>query len=428
MDIRIGVVGFGTIGSGVVDLVAKNSKVIFEKTGINLIIHAVADLDFSSDRGVNLDGIKKYTDGIELVNDSDIDIVIELVGGIDYPLKLVKESLKKSRHIVSANKALFAKSGPEIYTLAAEKGLAVGIEASVAGGIPIIKSIKEALVGNNIQEIRGIINGTSNYIMTKMTEEGKTFDEALKKAQELGLAEADPTLDVNGGDASHKIAILAALAFNTPVLMSNVYVEGIDRINLNDVKYAEELGYVVKLIAIAKDRGKDGIEARVHPMLVPMDNQLAGIRNEFNAVFVRSDYLGDAMFTGRGAGSFPTASAVVADIVDIGIKMRDHVKIAPFISPGSKERNFIPFGDTQNRYYLHFTTADKLGVLSKITGILGDHRISIASVIQKESDDQSSVPLLMMTHEAKERDIVSAVDQINSMTEISKKTVIIRAL
>jgi len=427
MKINIGIAGFGTIGSGVVSLIQKNSEIIQDKTGIELIVAAVADVDFSTDRGVSLEGIKKYDDGMKLTEDENIDIVVELVGGVDFPRKLIMAALDKGKHAVSANKALFAKAGHEIYLHSAEKGLALGIEASVAGGIPIIKAIKESLVGNRILEIRGIINGTSNYILTKMTEEGYSFEEALKKAQEKGLAEADPSLDINGGDAAHKIAILTSLAFNTPVNIDEVYKEGIDNIDVKDVRYADELGYVIKLIAIAKDRGDEGVESRVHPMLVPKEAQLASIRNEFNAVFVKSDYLGGAMFTGRGAGSFPTASAVVADLVDIAIKIRDHVSIAPF-HRHAKARKIIPFGNTVNRYYLRFNSVDEPGMLAKITGVLGQHSISIASVIQKEMEDESSVPVVMLTHEAKEDNVLSAIEEINKFKEIKKPSVFMRAL
>lgn len=427
MQIKVGIAGFGTIGSGVVHLLAANNKAINEKTGLDIRVTAVADVDFSQDRGVSLDGIKKYNDGLELVKDSDVDIVVELVGGVDFPYRLIKAALENGKHVVTANKALLAKEGKELYRLAAEKELAIGIEASVAGGIPIIKTIREALAGNRIEEIRGIINGTCNYILTKMDEEGLTFEDALQSAQELGFAEADPTLDITGGDASHKIAILASLAFNTPVELADVYTEGIDRVSGQDVQIAGELGYVVKLVAVARDRGEKGIEARVHPLLLPFGDQLAMIRNEFNAVFLRSDYLGDAMLTGKGAGSFPTASAVVGDIVDISRRLKDDARIAPFFA-SYQERPVVPFGETENRYYLHIKTKDEPGILSQISGFLGDNGISIASVIQKEADEDEAVPLVMLTHIAKEDNLRSAVRHIDALPEVLKPTVVLRAL
>ena len=327
MDIRIGIAGLGTIGSGVVELIRENALVIREKTGVSLSVVAIAEPAIDSRPDFDRAGIRIYKDGMDLVSDPAVDILVELVGGVAFPKKLVLAALENGKHVVTANKALLAKEGQEIYQTAARKQLALGIEASVAGGIPVIKTIREALVGNRILEIRGIINGTCNYILTRMAEHGLSFAAALAEAQARGFAEADPTLDITGGDAAHKIAILAALAFNTPVDMADVHVEGIDRIDTNDIRYARELGYVVKLIGIARERGDAGIEARVHPTLVPVDDQLASIRNEFNAVFLRCDFLGDGMLTGKGAGSRPTASAVVGDIVDIALAMRDHNKI-----------------------------------------------------------------------------------------------------
>lgn len=427
MRINVGIAGFGTIGSGVVHLLNANGKAIQEKTGLDIRVSAVADVDFSVDRGVSLEGITKYNDGMELVKDKSVDIVVELVGGVEFPFRLIKAALENGKHVVTANKALLAKQGKELYRIAAERELAVGIEASVAGGIPIIKTIREALAGNRIQEIRGIINGTCNYILTKMDEDGLAFEEALASAQQLGFAEADPTLDITGGDAAHKIAILASLAFNTPVELAEVHTEGIDNISAQDVEIARELGYVIKLVGVARDRGDAGIEARVHPLLLPFEDQLASIRNEFNAVFLRSDYLGDAMLTGKGAGSFPTASAVVGDLVDISRRLRDDSRIAPFFA-SYQERPMVPFGDTENRYYLHISTKDEPGILSRISGFLGERGISIASMIQREADEAEAVPLVMLTHTAKESSIREAVALIDALPEAVKPTVIMRAL
>jgi len=427
MKVRVGVAGLGTIGTGVVHLLQNNGSIITGKSKVALEVAAVADLDLERQRDIDLGGIKKYNDALDMAEDQEIDVLVELVGGVDFPLKLVRKALENGKHVVTANKALIAKAGQEIYALAAEKGLALGIEASVAGGIPIIKAIRESLAGNRVQEIRGIINGTSNYILTRMGEEGMSFESALAKAQELGFAEAESSLDVNGGDAAHKIAILAALAFNTPVDLSAVPVEGIESLELQDIIYASELGYIVKLIGIARDRGELGVEARVHPMLVPETDQLAGIRNEFNAVFIRSDYLGDAMFTGRGAGAFPTASAVVGDLADIGVKMRDHVRIGPFFS-SDEVRPFVAFGETVNKYYLRFHTVDEAGILSQIAGTLGKRDISIASVIQKESAAEGGVPVVMITHEAREADIREALKEIEAFPFIKGQTVFMRAL
>ena len=426
MEVRIGIAGLGTIGAGVVELLRANSGMIREKTGISLRVTAVAEPAIDDKKDIDLTGIRTYRDGMDLVNDADVDVVVELVGGVNFPKKLITAALENGKHIVTANKALLAKEGLSIYALSAAKKLGLGIEASVAGGIPIIKTIREALVGNGILEIRGIINGTCNFILTRMAEDGLSFADALAQAQALGFAEADPTLDITGGDAAHKIAILAALAFNTPVDMADVHVEGIDKVDTNDIRYARELGYTVKLIGIARDRGEAGIEARVHPTLVPVDNQLASIRNEFNAVFLRSDFLGDSMLTGKGAGARPTASAVVGDLVDIALAMRDHKEIPPFFA-SARKRPVVPFGRTENRYYMHFTTADRPGIMSRITGILGENRISIASMIQKESLDETSVPVVMVSHAAVEEDLARAIAAIDRLPEIKRPTVVIRA-
>ncbi|HOG65309.1 MAG TPA: homoserine dehydrogenase [Spirochaetota bacterium] len=427
MDIRIGIAGLGTIGSGVVELVRANSTVIREKTGISLRVAAIADPAIDSRPDFDRSGIRICKDGMDLVTDPEIDIIVELVGGVAFPKKLVLAALENGKHVVTANKALLAKEGQEIYKTAAANRLALGIEASVAGGIPVIKTIRESLVGNRILEIRGIINGTCNYILTRMAEHGLGFADALAEAQSRGFAEADPTLDITGGDAAHKIAILAALAFNTPVDMADVHIEGIDRIDTNDIRYARELGYVVKLIGIARDRGAEGIEARVHPTLVPVDDQLASIRNEFNAVFLRCDFLGDGMLTGKGAGSRPTASAVVGDIVDIALAMRDHESMPPFFA-SERSRPVVPFGRTENRYYMHFSTVDKPGIMSRITGILGENNISIASMIQKEAGSEEAVPVVMISHTAVEENMARAIKAIDALPEVRKPTVVIRAL
>lgn len=427
MDIRIGIAGLGTIGSGVVELIRENALVIREKTGVSLSVVAIAEPAIDSRPDFDRTGIRIYKDGMDLVSDPAVDILVELVGGVAFPKKLVLAALENGKHVVTANKALLAKEGQEIYQTAARKQLALGIEASVAGGIPVIKTIREALVGNRILEIRGIINGTCNYILTRMAEHGLSFAAALAEAQARGFAEADPTLDITGGDAAHKIAILAALAFNTPVDMADVHVEGIDRIDTNDIRYARELGYVVKLIGIARERGDAGIEARVHPTLVPVDDQLASIRNEFNAVFLRCDFLGDGMLTGKGAGSRPTASAVVGDIVDIALAMRDHNTMPPFFS-SARKRPLVPFGRTENRYYMHFSTVDKPGIMSRITGILGENNISIASMIQKEAGSEEAVPVVMISHTAVEENMARAIAAIDALPEVRKPTVVIRAL
>jgi len=428
MKLNIGVAGFGTIGSGVVKLLKENGNLIKEKIGAELNLYGIADLDFTTDRGVDISGIKQYDDAMVMAEDPEIDIFVELIGGIDFPKKVIIAALKNGKHVVTANKAMLAEKGCEIYQTAEENGVDIGIEASVGGGIPIIKAIKSSLVGNKITEVAAIINGTCNYILTKMSEEGMAFDDALKKAQELGFAEADPELDISGGDAAHKIAIIASIIYNTKVNYEDIYVDGITDISKTDVLYAAELGYNLKLLAIAKDKGDAGFEARVHPTLVMADDQLSGIRNEYNAVKVTGDYLGEAMLTGKGAGSAPTASAVVGDLIDVALKLHDDGSILPFFI-GQKERRLVPIGETENRYYLNFSTSDKPGILSRISGVLGDKGISIASLIQREAEkDEEFVHLIVLTHHAKEEFLRNAVNEIDKMEEVLQKTVVIRAL
>lgn len=428
MKLNIGVAGFGTIGSGVVKLLKENGSLIAGKIGVELNLYGIADLDFSADRGVDISGIKQYDDAMKMAEDPDIDIFVELIGGIDFPKKVIIAALKNGKHVVTANKAMLAEKGCEIYKAAEENSVDIGIEASVGGGIPIIKAIKSSLVGNKITEVAAIINGTCNYILTKMSEEGMAFDDALKKAQELGFAEADPELDISGGDAAHKIAIIASIIYNTKVNYDDIYVEGITDISKSDVLYAADLGYNLKLLAIAKDKGTAGFEARVHPTLVLADDQLSAIRNEYNAVKITGDYLGVAMLTGKGAGSAPTASAVVGDLIDIALKLHGEGSILPFFV-GQKERRLVPIEDTENRYYLNFSTLDKPGILAKISGILGDRGISIASLIQREAEkDEEFVHLIILTHHAKEEFLRAAVAEIDKIDDILKKTVVIRAI
>ena len=428
MEVKIGIAGLGTVGFGLLELIHRQADLIRERLGISLVVAAVAEPKLDEKKRHLLDGVRLCADGMELVRDPAIDIIVELVGGIAFPKKLIEAAFENGKHVVSANKALLAAEGQGLYALAAARGCALGIEASVAGGIPIIKTIREALIGNRVEEIRGIINGTCNYILTRMaSSDTLSFAEALAEAQAKGFAEADPTLDISGGDAANKIAILAALAFNTPVELGDVYVEGIDGIEGIDVRYARILGYTIKLLGIARDNGASGIEARVHPALIPLEDQLSAIRNEFNAVFLRCDFLGAALLSGRGAGAHPTASAVVGDITDIALMMRDHKVIPPFFSMVRK-RECLPFGKTKNRYYMRFMTLDRPGIVSRITGILGENNISIAKMVQMEELPDGLVPVVMLSHTALEEDTARALQAIDRLPEIQKPAKLIRAL
>jgi homoserine dehydrogenase len=425
---RIGValVGYGTIGSGVIEILQNEQELIRKRTGLDIELLYVADKDLTTPRRVAVKSAKMVSDYREVLKDPDVNIVIELVGGVGFANTLVEDCLKSGKNVVTANKALLAEKGAPLFRLAKENGLAIGFEASVCGGIPIIRIITDALAGDRIHSIHGIVNGTTNYILTKMYEENLDFDTALKQAQKLGFAEADPTLDIGGGDAAHKITILAGIAFNTAVGYAQVSAEGITGIDLADVKNAREFGYVLKLLAIAKCDPDGTVEVRVSPTLVPLDNQLANVRNEFNAVLINSEYLTNSMYFGRGAGSRPTASAVVADIVDI----------AKFKDAAHRTSKFIQFnefpvksmGEIESRYYVRFNVFDQPGVLSKISGIFGKYNISIASVIQEERSENDYVPLLMTTHSAKEKNMIAALDEIQKLDFCRQRGVLIRII
>ncbi len=422
-SVKVGVIGFGTVGGGVVDILQQNRELIRNRTGVDIELKSVVSKNFSN-VGVEILYAKKLGDYNEVINDEEIDIVVELVGGIDIPFDIISKAISKGKNVVTANKALLAERGHILFKMAEENGVTIGFEASVAGGIPIIRSIVDAMVGDKVSEILGILNGTTNFILTKMFEENMEFEEALKEAQRLGFAEADPSLDIDGIDTAHKIAILSQLAFNTFVDFNSVHIEGIRNISLIDIKYAYEMGFVLKLLGIAKldDDGK--IEIRVHPALISKDNQLSFVKNEYNGVLVKSKNLGITMYYGKGAGRYPTAVSVVSDIVEIA-KNLDNPRRANKVTHFS-EREVKPMGDILSKYYLRFLVIDKPGVLSVISKILGDNNISIASVIQKEVMPHEFVPLVMVTHHAKERDLMRAVAEINSLNVVKGSGAVIR--
>jgi homoserine dehydrogenase (EC 1.1.1.3) len=427
VEVKVGIVGCGVVGTGTVALLLENAKVIEEKTGIKLSISKVADKDWSRPREYEVPSTLRTTDYREVIESSDI--VVELVGGKDFAKRLLLEALERGKHVVTANKHLLAEDGEEIFKKAKEKGLMVGFEASVGGGIPIIKALREGLVGNRVQNIYGILNGTTNYILTQMLEQDVSFDTALKRAQELGYAEADPSLDIDGWDSAHKITLLAFVGFGKLFPFEEVYVEGIRNIDLLDVELGKDLGYTLKLLAIAK-RTDSEVELRVHPTFIPSDNPLAKVSDVYNAILVEGDFVGKTMFYGRGAGSRPTASAVVSDIVDIAKSMGSCKSQSWFWE--SKEglrinKNFY------SRYYLRFDVPDRPGVLAKIANVLAEYQISIASVLQKEKvckvagrEGQPIVPLVILTHKAYEMDMQKAIREIQQLPVVEGKPVIIR--
>ncbi len=425
--VKVAVVGIGTIGTGVLKVFEENSALIEARVGLPVEVKWICDVDWKRERPVDLSRYRKTSDYREILKDPEVDIVVELIGGTKVAGDLILEAFKAKKHVVTANKALLAERGDEIFAACEEAGVDLGFEASVAGGIPIIKAIKESLAANRIERIYGIINGTANYVLTKMEEERLSFEDALKRAQEKGYAEADPTLDVEGIDAAHKAAILASLAFGGRFSLSDVYVEGVTKVKHLDVLFAKDLGYRIKLLAIMKCLNSE-VELRVHPTLIPLDSSLAGVRGAFNALSVVGNAVGHTMFYGMGAGMMPTASAVVADVVDIA---RD------IVAGASKRVPVLSFRRQQNlrvksmdeivsKYYLRFSAVDRPGVLSRISGILGSYGISIESVIQKGRKESGYVPIVMTTHEALESKMKAAVKDIDALDIIGNPTTVIR--
>ena len=425
-SINVGLIGAGTVGTGVYKLLKDNISLIRKRRQFNIRVKKIADIAPTRKRAVKIPATLFTRDAYELINDPEIDVIIELVGGTKIAKKFVIDALKAGKHVVTANKALLAHHGKEIFSLAAKKGLGVGFEASVGGGIPIIKSAMEGYVGNNIISIHGIMNGTSNYILYKMTEEGLNFNTVLKQAQDEGYAEADPGFDIDGIDAAHKLSILVMLSWGKFYKFSSYHVEGIRSINPLDISFADELGYKIKLLAIAK-QSRAGIEAGVYPALVKKGTQLADVKEAFNAIYIVGDAVGPTMLYGQGAGMMPTASAVVSDIVEIcGNHCTSNSPLVPNLYSEKDNLKLIDPKDTSNKYYLRFEVADKPGVLGSITSILGKHNISIASMIQKGKKGRS-VPIVLMTHEAKENDLLKAIKIIESKKNLTKaKTLFIR--
>ena len=424
--INVGILGFGTVGSGTAKILLENRDILEERLGFKINLKRIADLDIKRDRGIKIPKGVLTTDANLVLNDPDIHIVVELMGGIRPAKDFILKAIMNGKHVVTANKALLATEGTDIFDAAARVGVEVGFEAAVAGAIPIIKVMRESLVANRIKAVYGIINGTCNYILTKMTYEDVEFADALKEAQKLGYAEADPTLDIEGIDSAHKLTILATLAYGIPLSFNQVHVEGISRISSLDIAFASELGYKLKLLAITKQ--SDGkIELRVHPTMLPKDYLIAKVDGPFNAVYVDGDAAGSTLYYGRGAGSVPTGSAVVGDIADIARNIRmNAVGRVPIPTKISSGAGIKKIDDIVSMYYFRFSALDKPGVLSKISGILGNYNISIASVIQKGRKVGEAVPLVVLSHEAKEKDVRKAIVEIDRLPVVMDKTVFIR--
>jgi len=428
-EVRVGLIGFGTIGTGVVKLLQRNQAQIRTRLGARLTLARIADIDLRTDRGVKVDRRILTNDAAALLDDPSIDIVIELMGGYEPARRFVLRAIANGKSVVTANKALLAVHGAEIFRAVEKAGVDVGYEASVGGGIPIIRTLKEGLAADRNRAIYGIVNGTSNYILSTMTQQGGEFDVVLKEAQRQGLAEANPTYDVDGIDAAHKLTLLIQLAFGTRVRCKDIPVEGMRHVTQLDINFAREFGYVVKLLAIAKQDG-NGIEARVHPTMVPRQHLLADVSGAYNAIAVQGEALGASMYFGLGAGMMPTATAVVADLMDVARNLlgSSRGRVAPLGYPLAQQRRVAlkSIDDLVTEYYLRFMVVDRPGVLAKISGILGMHDISIASVIQKEREHGASVPIVIRTHQALERNLRKALKAIDRLAAVRAKSVLIR--
>ncbi|MDH5361148.1 MAG: homoserine dehydrogenase [Gammaproteobacteria bacterium] len=417
--VNVGLLGLGTVGGGTVNVLKRNAEEIARRAGRGInIVHASAR-DLNKPRICDTTGIKLTTTPHEVVNDPDVEVVVELIGGDTLALELVMQAIENGKHVVTANKALIAKHGNEIFSKAQAKGVVVAFEAAVAGGIPIIKAIREGLSANRIEWLAGIINGTGNFILTEMRDKGRDFNDVLKEAQELGYAEADPTFDVEGIDAAHKLTILASIAFGIPLQFDKAYTEGITRITREDVEYAEQLGYRIKHLGVSRMTGA-GVELRVHPTLIPEKRLIANVDGVMNAVLVKGDAVGPTLYYGAGAGDEPTASAVVADLVDVVRALtadpENRVPHLAFQPDAIADTPILAMEEVETAYYLRMQAEDRPGVLADVTRILGDQSISIEAMIQKESPDENEpATIIMLTHVVKEKNMNQAIADIEAL-------------
>ena len=432
---RVGMLGFGTVGSGVAKILSESRPPLSDKTGLEIRLHKIAVRDLKKARAITLDASLFTTNAMATATDPDIDIVVEVIGGIEPARTLLLAALKSGKSVVTANKALLATHGKELFEAALTAQTSIGFEASVCGGVPVVAAIRDGLVANRIESIHGILNGTTNYILTRMIQSGAPYTQALYEAQSKGYAEADPSADVKGIDAAHKLVLLSNLAFHSIFDFAEVHSTGIDGINIEDVRFASDLGYTLKLLAIAKRRspGADpdeipgGLELRVHPTLIPNSHPLANVRDVYNAVMVKGDATGEVMLYGRGAGMMPTASAIVADLVDVsrGSARQAFTKLQFFQNPRA-DLPVIPIGKIRSRYYVRFTVADQPGAMGKIATVLGTQGVSIASVIQKEPQESGDVPIVILTHNTIEERFNAALKEIQILSFVKRPSCFFR--
>jgi homoserine dehydrogenase len=423
--VKVGVLGLGTVGGGTVNVLKRNAAEIARRAGREIIITRASAKDLNKQRICDTQGIALTTDPYEIINDPEIEIILELIGGAGPVKDMVLKAIENGKHVVTANKSLIALHGNEIFAKASEKGVIVAFEAAVAGGIPIIKAIREGLSGNQIEWVAGIINGTGNFILTEMRDKGRDFSDVLAEAQALGYAEADPTFDVEGIDAGHKLTILASIAFGIPLQFDKVFTEGITKITRVDVEYAEQLGYRIKHLGIAR-KTPEGIELRVHPTLIPERRLIANVNGVMNAVLVKGDAVGPTLYYGAGAGAEPTASSVVADVIDVVRALTsDPENRVPHLAFQADSLADIPVLSSdrfKTSYYLRLNAEDKPGVLAEVTRILADHQISIEAIIQKEPlENETSVPIILLTQITLEKEMNAAIAEIEALKTVTGK-------
>jgi homoserine dehydrogenase len=425
--IQVGLIGLGTVGTGVARALMEKAHLLETRAGTRLVLRRVCDRSFHNAKALKLRPSLLTRDAHAVLRDPDIRIVIELIGGIEPAKAFILAALRQGKHVVTANKALLASAGRELFAAAAKAGTGLYFEASVGGGIPIIKGLRESLVANELDTILGIVNGTSNYVLSQMQQKQLTFHEALHEAKQHGYAERDPSLDIDGHDASHKLAILTLLGFGYAVPLEQMHIEGISKISQADIQYADELGYCIRPLAIAK-RVDHELDVRVHPTLLAKSHLLANVSGVYNAIYIHGDMVGSQVFYGRGAGQNPTASAVVADLVDAAthIVTGASARVPSGALPSRKALHLRRAGNVETRFYMRFMVTDKPGVLAKLAGVLGKHHISIASVSQKERRAAKIVPVVMMTHEAKESDMRAALQAIDRLGFVKHPTVVLR--
>ncbi|WP_459723819.1 homoserine dehydrogenase [Sideroxyarcus sp. TK5] len=428
--INVGLLGIGTVGGGTFTVLQRNAEEITRRAGRPIRITVVADRNLDLARKITEGACRVTDDAFAVVSDPDVDIVVELIGGYGVAKELVMKAIANGKHVVTANKALLATHGNEIFEAAQDKGVMVAFEAAIAGGIPIVKAVREGLTANRIEWVAGIINGTTNFILSEMRDKGLSFDTVLKEAQRLGYAEADPTFDIEGVDAAHKITLLASLAFGIPVQFDKAHIEGISKLDAIDIRYAEQLGYRIKLLGISK-RTEEGVELRVHPTLIPSKRLIANVEGAMNAVLVQGDAVGPTLYYGKGAGAEPTASAVIADLVDVTrmhtADPENRVPHLAFQPDAMSDLKILPMDDVQTSYYLRLRVQDKPGVLADITRILADEKISIGAVIQKEpGEGEAQADLIMLTHQTREKSINAAIAKIEKLGVVAGKVTKLR--